>query len=70
MATRKTTSTTPKTTTTTRAKKKPSEDDLNREIKIRAFEIYEKRIMSDEPGDAISDWEEASAEVYKKYGLK
>jgi hypothetical protein len=50
-------------------KQKPTLEALQGEIRILAAEIHKTRIMSNRPGDELSDWLEAEKEVKEKYGL-
>ncbi len=50
-------------------KKKPSLEAFQDEIRKLAGEIYKKRIASNKPGDALSDWLQAEKDIKKKYGL-
>ena len=50
---------------TDRAKKKPIEPSLEKEVEIRAYELYEQRGKG--PGFAVQDWLEAEAEVLTRF---
>jgi|YNPMSStandDraft_2_1061718.scaffolds.fasta_scaffold00011_36 hypothetical protein len=51
------------------SKKKISLQELQIEIEKRAYEISIERRAQGKPGDELSDWLEAEAEVKAKYGL-
>lgn len=44
-------------------------EELTREIAVRAHEIFEERIAAGLPGDDLSDWLAAEAEIKKKHKL-
>jgi len=43
---------------------------VQNEIERLAYEIYEIRKKSNEPGDEISDYFKASNKIKEKYGIK
>jgi hypothetical protein len=47
----------------------PDPETLFQEIRDVAFQIYEARIANDIPGDEVSDWMDAEAQVRAKYGM-
>jgi hypothetical protein len=47
----------------------PDPEVLFEEIRNVAFQIYEARRAHDIPGDDVSDWMDAEAQVRAKYGL-
>jgi hypothetical protein len=48
---------------------RPTLEQLQEEIRAKAHEIYLQRISSGEPGDDLSDWLRAEAEIKRKYNL-
>ncbi len=44
-------------------------EDFRGEIMERAFELYLKRVNSENMGDEIDDWVQAEAEIRKKHDL-
>jgi hypothetical protein len=48
---------------------RPTLEQLQEEIRAKAHEIYLQRVSSGEPGDDLSDWLRAEAEVKHKYNL-
>lgn len=48
---------------------RPTLEQLQEEIRAKAHEMYLGRISSGEPGDDLSDWLRAEAEVKHKYNL-
>ncbi len=48
---------------------RPSLEQLQEEIRAKAHEIFQRRISSGEPGDDLSDWLRAEAEIKQKYNL-
>lgn len=50
-------------------KSKPELNQFLNEIEKRAYEIYLERMSSNKPGDDISDWLQAEAEIKAKYNL-
>jgi hypothetical protein len=65
MATKKTTG-----AEKTKAPKSPDLTSFLHEIKEKAYEIFLKRQMANAPGDELSDWLNAEAEIKKKYKIK
>ena len=55
--------------TITKQTKKPTLNDFLDEIKLRAFEIYNRRMQNNEPGDELHDWLRAEAEIKAKYSI-
>ena len=53
----------------TKAKARVSLWELKKEIDERAHQIYLDRISAHAPGDELSDWLQAEAEVKKKHKL-
>ena len=47
-----------------------SYNDLLNYIRLRAYELYEKRIKNLSKGDDISDWLKAEKEIKKKFKMK
>ena len=58
------------TRTTSAAKPAVTLEQLKREISVRAHQIYEERRAAGRPGDDLTDWLAAEAEVKKRYKLK
>jgi hypothetical protein len=56
-------------TTMSKQVKKPNLNDFLDEIKLRAFEIYNKRMRNNEAGDELHDWLKAEAEIKVKYNI-
>lgn len=56
-----------KTTTKTTRTRKPSAEKIRREIEERAYELYQMRVEEFLPGDPVSDWIQAEAEISAKY---
>ncbi len=48
---------------------RPTLEQLQEEIRAKAHEIYLQRVSAGEPGDDLSDWLRAEAEVKHKYNL-
>ena len=48
------------------AKKEPLEPLLEKEVQVRAYELYEQRGKG--PGFALQDWLKAEAEVLARFG--
>lgn len=48
---------------------RPTLEKLQAEICSAAHEVYLKRVASGTPGDSLSDWLQAEAEVKKAYKL-
>jgi|GEM_PF-764599 len=47
-----------------------SYEDLENYIRMRAYELYEKRMKNNSSGDDISDWLKAEKEIMKKLKAK
>ncbi len=47
----------------------PSPEELYLEIRETAYQIYEARMANNVPGDEVTDWMDAEAQVRAKYGL-
>ena len=58
-----------KTGTAASSPTRPTLNQLQEEIRAKAHEIYLQRISSGEPGDDLSDWLRAEAEIKQKYNL-
>jgi len=50
-------------------KKKPTLEKLQEEIRLKAGELFKKRVADKKPGDELSDWLQAEKEIKKKYGI-
>lgn len=48
---------------------RPSLEQLQEEIRVKAHEFYLRRVSSGEPGDDLSDWLRAEAEIKQKFDL-
>jgi hypothetical protein len=47
----------------------PDPESLYQEIREVAFQIFEAREANGVPGDEVTDWLDAEAQVRSKYGL-
>ncbi|GAB4221606.1 MAG: hypothetical protein Kow009_11830 [Spirochaetales bacterium] len=45
----------------------PSVEQLQEQIRAKAYEFYLRRISTGEPGDDLSDWLRAEAEIKQQY---
>jgi len=70
MPTKKTTTTSTAAKVSRGSKKKLTLQELQQEIEKRAYEISIERRAQGKPGDELSDWLEAEAEVKAKYNLE
>jgi hypothetical protein len=52
-----------------KAAPRPSLEQLQEDIKTRAHHVYLQRVSAGEPGDELSDWLRAEADVKTTYGL-
>jgi hypothetical protein len=48
---------------------RPTLEQVQEDIKAKAHQVYLQRISAGEPGDELSDWLRAEADVRSKYGL-
>lgn len=69
MPTKKSTTASQEKTTSGGSRKKITLRELQQEIEKRAYEISIERLSEGRPGDELSDWLSAEAEVKAKYGL-